>query len=289
MGSPFVFILLYPQIRLANWQGACYLLVVQGLAPMAGLASSSQELSPIMKRMWLVLTGTLMLSVIFSLGCSTKNYVRNQTTPLIDKTNELDDLTAKNTKDIRDTDARAQKGIQDVQAKAADADQKALTAGKTADDAQGLATTASNRVTSLANTVANLDNYRPVVESTVHFGFDKANLTRKAKDALDELGQDIPNAKHYIVVVDGNTDSTGPADYNYQLSQRRASAVIQYLAQKYDVPAHKIYVIGLGKDKPAASNASSSGRAQNRRVDVRLMTNTNEDQTATNAPSGGAQ
>jgi len=55
------------------------------------------------------------------------------------------------------------------------------------------------------------------------------------------------------------------------------------------VPAHKIYVIGLGKDKPAASNASSSGRAQNRRVDIRLMTNTNEDQTATNAPSGGAQ
>jgi len=243
-----------------------------------------------MNRRLLALTGVLSLSVIFSAGCSTKNYVRQQTTPLIDKTNELDDLTAKNTRDIRDVDARAQKGIQDVQAKAAEADQKALAAGKSADDAQGLANQATNRVTSLTNTVANLDNYRPLVETTVHFGFDKALLTSKAKQALDELGQDISDAKHYIIVLDGNTDSTGPADYNYQLSQRRASAVIQYLAEKYDVPAHKIYVIGLGKDKPVATNANTSGRAQNRRVDVRLMTNVAESQTAAStAPSGGAQ
>jgi len=221
--------------------------------------------------------------MVFSVGCSTKNYVRNQTAPLVNKTNELDDLTAKNSRDIRDTDARAQQGIQGVQAKAAEADQKALAAGKNADDAQGLANQATNRVTSLTNTVANLDNYRPVVETSVHFGFDKAVLTGKAKQALDELGGDITNAKHYIVVVDGNTDSTGPADYNYQLSQRRAAAVIQYLAEKYDVPAHKIYVIGLGKDKPAASNASNTGRAKNRRVDVHLMTNVIDNQTASNS------
>jgi outer membrane protein OmpA-like peptidoglycan-associated protein len=238
-----------------------------------------------MNRKLLALTGALSLSMIFSVGCSTKNYVRNQTTPLVDKTNELDDLTARNSRDIRDTDARAQQGIQGVQAKAAEADQKALVAGKNADEAQGLANQATNRVTSLTNTVANLDNYRPVVETTVHFGFDKAILTAKAKEALDELGGDIPNAKHYIVVVDGNTDSTGPADYNYQLSQRRAAAVIQYLAQKYDVPAHKIYVIGLGKDKPAATNGSNTGRAKNRRVDVHLMTNIIDNQTASNSPA----
>jgi len=238
-----------------------------------------------MNRRLLALTGVLSLSMVFSAGCTTKNYVRNQTTPLVDKTNELDDLTAKNSRDIRDTDARAQKGIQDVKAKAADADQKALAAGKSADEAQGLANQATNRVTSLTNTVANLDNYRPVVETTVHFGFDKAVLTDKARQALDELGQDISDAKHYIIVLDGNTDSTGPADYNYQLSQRRAAAVIQYLAQKYDVPAHKIYVIGLGKDKPVAPNTSNTGRAKNRRVDVRLMTNVVDNQTASNAPA----
>lgn len=231
----------------------------------------------------LAVAGALSLSMVFSVGCASKNYVRNQTTPLINKTNELDDLTAKNTRDIRDADTRAQKGIQDVQAKAADADQKALAAGKSADEAQGLANQATTRVGSLTNTVANLDNYKPVVETTVHFGFDKANLSPKAKEALDELGQDLPNAKHYIIVVDGNTDSTGAADYNYQLSQRRASAVIQYLAGKHNVPAHKIYVIGLGKDKPVASNGSTNGRAKNRRVDVRLMTNSTENQTAASA------
>lgn len=240
-----------------------------------------------MNRKFFALAAALSLSMVFSAGCSTKKYVRNQTAPLIDKSNELDDLTAKNTRDIRDADARAQKGIQDVQAKAAEADQKALIAGKSADEAQSTANQATTRVTSLANTVANLDNYRPVVETTVHFGFDKANLTAKAKEALDELGGEIPNAKHYIVVVDGNTDSTGPADYNYGLSQRRASAVIQYLAQKYDVPAHKIFVIGLGKDKPAASNANSDGRAKNRRVDIHLMTNITDSETASNTPTGG--
>ena len=125
----------------------------------------------------------------------------------------------------------------------------------------------------LANQVANLDNYRPVVETTVHFGFDKADLTKKAKDALDKLAAEIPNTKGYIIALEGNTDSTGPEDYNYQLSQRRARAVIQYLAAQHQVPAHKIYLIGLGEDKPAAKNSSTEGRAENRRVEVRLMTN----------------
>jgi hypothetical protein len=58
--------------------------------------------------------------------------------------------------------------------------------------------------------------------------------------------------------------------------------VIQYLASKYNVPAHKIYLIGLGKDKPVDSNKTSEGRAKNRRVDVRLMTNTQGD---TNQPA----
>jgi outer membrane protein OmpA-like peptidoglycan-associated protein len=119
----------------------------------------------------------------------------------------------------------------------------------------------------------------------VHFGFDKSDLTSKAKKALDQLGSEIGNTKSYIVVIDGNTDSVGPADYNYLLSQRRADSVVQYLASKYDVPAHKIYVIGLGKDKPVEKNSSAAGRAKNRRVDVRLMTNN----TATGDQAAQAQ
>ena len=225
----------------------------------------------------------IIASLPFSIGCATKKYVRNETAPTINKVNELDDLTAKNTRDLRDVDARAQQGIQSVQAAAAAADQKALSAGQAADQAQGLATQASNRADSLTGVVANLDNYRPVVETAVHFGFDKFNLTPKAKQALDELGADLPNAKHYIVVVDGNTDSVGSADYNYILSKRRADSVIQYLVSKYQIPPHKIYIIGLGKDKPVAENGNSAGRAKNRRVDVRLMTNINETPTSASA------
>jgi OOP family OmpA-OmpF porin len=215
-------------------------------------------------------------SLPFSVGCATKKYVRNETAPTINKVNELDDLTAKNTRDIRDVDSRAQQGIQLVHAAATAADQKALSAGQSADQAQNMANQASNRADSLTGVVANLDNYRPVNETAVHFGFDKFNLTSKAKQALDELGADLPNAKHYIVVVDGNTDSVGSADYNYVLSKRRADSVIAYLVTKYQIPAHKIYLIGLGKDKPMAENSNTAGRAKNRRVDVRLMTNMTE-------------
>lgn len=212
-------------------------------------------------------------SLPFTVGCATKKYVRNETTPIINNVNELDDQTAKNTRDIHNVDNRAQQGIAQVDNKAAAADQKALAAGQSADQANQNATQASNRVTSLAGTVENLDNYKQVGDTTVLFGFDKAELTRKDKQTLDDFAAQLQNQRHYIVQVEGYTDSTGPADYNYQLSQRRADAVIQYLATKYSVPAHKIFLIGLGKDNPVAQNMTSKGRAQNRRVDVLLMAN----------------
>ena len=215
----------------------------------------------------------LATSMAATVGCASKNYVRQETTPLINKTNELDDLTAKNTNAIKDVDARAQAGIQQVTAKAAEVDQKAQAAADQAGQAQTQADNAVHRVDSLQNTVANLDNYRVVTEAAVQFGFDKDNLTKASKEALDQLATNVPNAKGYIIAVEGGTDSTGDADYNYGLSQRRADAVVQYLASQHSIPAHKIYLIGLGKDKPVESNKTRDGRAKNRRVDVRLMTN----------------
>ena len=127
------------------------------------------------------LTLLLALTAVLTVGCSSKNYVKQQTTPLVNKTNELDDMTAKNTHDIKDVDARAQAGIQAVQAKAAEVDSKALAAGKQADDAQLLANNATKRVDTLQQTVVNLDNYRVVTEASVHFAFNRDILT---KDAL---------------------------------------------------------------------------------------------------------
>jgi len=227
----------------------------------------------------------LALTMAATVGCASKNYVRQQTTPLINKTNELDDMTAKNSRDIKDVDQRAQAGIQQVQAKTAEVDQKALAAGQQASQAQSMADNAVHRVDVLQNAVANLDNYHVVTEASVHFGFDKDNLTPQAKEALDQLAKDVPNAKGYIITVEGGTDSTGTSDYNYGLSERRADAVIQYLAAEHNVPAYKIYLIGLGKDKPVESNKTREGRAKNRRVDVRLMTNT----TGTSTPTQSGQ
>ncbi|MGD0212582.1 MAG: OmpA family protein [Terriglobales bacterium] len=232
-----------------------------------------------MNRTSLQLTLMLAATLVASLGCSTKNYVRQQTTPLINKTNELDDMTAQNSKSIKDVDQRAQAGIQDVQTRAAAADQKALAAGSDADKAQMAANTASQRVDSLTNTVVNLDNYRPVVETAVHFGFNKDNLTKDAREAIDQLAASVSTTKGYIITVEGATDSVGSSEYNYELSQRRADAVIQYLASEKGVPAYKIYLIGLGKDKPVESNKTADGRAKNRRVDIRLMSNTGAETT----------
>ena len=229
----------------------------------------------------------LAASIVATVGCTSKNYVKNQTTPLINKTNELDDLTAKNSRDIKDVDARAQAGIQAVNAKTAEVEQKTQTAAQSAQQAQQMADAANGRVGVLTNTVANLDNYHPVAETSVKFGFNKDVLTPKAKEALDQLGGQISSTKGYIIALEGGTDSVGSADYNYDLSQRRANSVIQYLATKYNVPAHKIYVIGLGKDKPVESNKTAAGRADNRRVDVRLMTNTTGGSTPASTPTTG--
>jgi len=229
------------------------------------------------------LTLVLAATVAASIGCTTKNYVRQQTTPLINKTNELDDMTAKNSRDLKDVDQRAQAGIQNVQAQAAAADQKALAAGSEADKAQLAANGASQRVDTLTNAVINLDNYHPVVETAVHFGFNRDNLTKEAKEAIDQLAASVASTKGYIITVEGATDSIGSAEYNYELSERRANAVIQYLAAEKEVPAYKIYLIGLGKDKPVDSNKTSDGRAKNRRVDIHLMSNTG-DTTPAQAP-----
>ena len=234
------------------------------------------------------LTLMLALAVAASIGCSTKNYVRQQTTPLINKTNELDDLTAKNSRDIKDVDQRAQAGIAAVQARAAEVDQKALAAGSSADKAQMSANSATQRVDALSNTVLNLDNYRPVADASIHFGFDKDNLTKEAKEAIDQLASSVASTKGYIITVEGGTDSVGSEEYNYDLSQRRANAVIQYLASEKSVPAYKIYLIGLGKDKPVESNKTRDGRAKNRRVDIHLMTNTGEGQPKQESPSANA-
>jgi outer membrane protein OmpA-like peptidoglycan-associated protein len=218
-----------------------------------------------------VVLGAVALFV--TAGCSTKNYVRSQTTPLVQKTNELDDATAANNRAIQSTNERAQAGIQQAQQSANTATQNAAAANQAATQAQGSAQEAVNRADSLASVVANLDNYKQIGDVSVTFGFDKAELTKADQAQLDGLGTQLSTARGYILEVTGGTDSVGNADYNYQLSQRRAEAVVQYLATKFNVPAHKFYLIGIGKDVEVATNRTAAGRAQNRRVEVQVLSN----------------
>ena len=225
------------------------------------------------------------LALAAMVGCSTKNYVRSQTAPIIQQTNDLDTKTAADHRDIVDTDQRAKTGIAGAQSAADTSDQHALAAGQSADTANQSAKEAYNRVDSLSGVVANLDNYKQISDVSVTFAFDKYVLSASDKKQLDDLAGNLGNTRGYILEVTGGTDSVGDATYNYQLSQHRADAVVNYLASKYNIPPHKFYLIGIGKDQQVASDSTAAGRAKNRRVDIKLMTNMGSDQPSSASSS----
>jgi OOP family OmpA-OmpF porin len=226
--------------------------------------------------------------IVFTVGCSSKNYVRSQTTPLIQQTNELDTKTAADHRAIVDTDERAKTGIASAQSAANTADQHALAAGQSADAANKSAQEAYNRVDSLSGVVANLDNYKQLSDVSVTFAFDKYVLTAADKAQLDDMAAKLSSTRGYILALTGGTDSVGDAAYNYQLSQRRADAVANYLQVKYNIPPHKFYLIGIGKDQQVASDSTAAGRAKNRRVEIKLMSNmSDQPTTASNAAPTG--
>ena len=230
---------------------------------------------------------TAALGVMGATGCASKNWVKSQTAPIVDHTGKLEDQTAANGRAIKETDERAQAGIKQAQTSADAAGQNAQNAGKSAQDAETAANDAVHRADSLDSVVKGLDNYKPLANVTVNFGFDKAGLTKDDKEQLDTFAGQLNTAKSYILEVTGGTDSTGSAQYNYELSNRRADAVVQYLAAKYNIPAHRFYLIGIGKDQEVAPNDTADGRKQNRRVQVQLLSNMSGDQAPAAAPGTG--
>jgi len=213
------------------------------------------------------------LALLGAAGCATKNYARNQIVPLVDHADALDSKTAANSRNLHDVDDRAQAGIGRAQGSADAASRSAQDAARAAGEADSAANLAVHRADSLESVVKGLDDYKPAGDVAVTFGFDKAVLTKEERAQLDEFADKLAATRSFILEVTGGTDSTGSAQYNYELSQRRADAVVQYLASKYGIPAHQFYLIGIGKDKEVAPNTTAEGRKQNRRVEVRLLTN----------------
>jgi len=204
-----------------------------------------------------------------------KKYVQRQLNPVRDRVNELDELTAKNTTAIKDVDSRAQQGIRAADEHASQADQHALQAGQQAQAAQQTADQAGQKLTGVEQVVTNIDQYKPATDVEIHFRPGQAVLTQKAKEALDDLAQNLGDQRGYIVQVQGFSAGRGMAAV--QNSQRMADAAVRYLVINHGIPVYRIYTLGLGNAPVQASDANAKSGVVHHttggRVEVSLLKN----------------
>jgi len=211
-----------------------------------------------------------------------KKYVQRQLSPIRNRVNELDDLTAANARQIKDVDARAQEGIRQADAKATMADQHAVDAGNRAQQANQTATQASNRLNTVEQVVGNIDQYQPTNQTEIRYRAGQTALSVKAKAALDDMTANLKDQKGYIIEVQGFSASAGQA--GVQSSQAMANSVVRYLVEKNEVPVYRIFVMGMGRATLPASEDGTASRAHGNRVEVSLMKN-NVDQLASAQPN----
>lgn len=122
--------------------------------------------------------------------------------------------------------------------------------------------------------ISALDDYVPQQSVAINFRVNSSILSPDSKMKLDEIAQQALNAKGYVIEVSGHASSDGPTDHNRRLSQRRADAVVRYLAENHRIPLRRIITpFGYGESQQIADNATRAGREQNRRVDVRVLVN----------------
>jgi outer membrane protein OmpA-like peptidoglycan-associated protein len=212
-----------------------------------------------------------------------KKYVQRQLQPIRDRTNELDDLTAENARQIKDVDGRAQEGIRQADARATQADQHATDAGNRAQQANDTATQASNRLNTVEQVVGNIDQYQPATQAEIRFRSGQTVLSRKDRQALDDMTADLKDQKGYIIEVQGF--STGAGQYGIQNSQAMANSVVRYLVEKNEIPVYRVFVMGLGNAKLPAQDGSTA-QAHGNRVEISLLKNS-VDQLASAAPPNG--
>jgi outer membrane protein OmpA-like peptidoglycan-associated protein len=211
-----------------------------------------------------------------------KKYVQRQLSPIRNRVNELDDLTAANSREIKDVDARAQEGIRQADAKATEADQHAVDAGNRAQQANQTALQASNRLNTVEQVVGNIDQYTPSNQTEIRYRAGQTALSPKAKEALDDMTANLKDQKGYLIEVQGF--STAPGRAGVQSSQAMANAVVRYLVEKNQVPVYRIYVMGMGNAKLPANDEGTASSAHGNRVEVSLLKN-NVDTLASAQPN----
>jgi outer membrane protein OmpA-like peptidoglycan-associated protein len=211
-------------------------------------------------------------------ACATKGFVREEVGVVNAK---VDTLSG--------TVEQAQERIGQNEARIGAVDQKAEAAGKAAADARsaaGEARTAADAAAANAKAVggrvdavaADVAATRKLIfevtlsEDQGNFKFGAADLPDEAKARLDQVvGQLKTDPKNIFIEIEGHTDNVGSTELNEQLGMERAEAVKRYLYEQHQVPLHKINVISYGEDKPVAPNNTRAGRAQNRRVVVKVL------------------
>ena len=220
----------------------------------------------------------LALAGVVAVGlpaCATKGFVRNRVGEVNGK---VDNLTTS----VEETQERTRKN----EAAISDADQKAQAANSAAGQAQQSANAAGSdakaanaRANEVGSKTDELDKASKRLVYTVvlsedegQFKFGKTALPDEAKAKIDEMVQKLiadPNGAYFE--IEGHTDSVGGKEINEKIGLERAEAVKRYLYEQYQIPLHKMNVVSYGMDKPVASNKTSGGRAQNRRVVIRVL------------------
>jgi peptidoglycan-associated lipoprotein len=227
----------------------------------------------------LVAASLLALTVAVAPACATKKFVRTEVGGVNQK---VDTLTGT----VEETQERTRQNAERIGV----VDQKAEAAGKaaagaqaSADQAAARATEANNRATQVGQQANQridevvASSRRLVYEVTLsedqgQFKFGRVDLPDAAKARLDELMTNAKaDPKGIFIEIEGHTDNVGGKAYNEQLGMERAEAVKRYLYEQHQVPLHKINVISYGEEKPVAPNNTRDGRAQNRRVVIRIL------------------
>ena len=208
------------------------------------------------------------LAVTGTSACATKKYVNTRVGDVDSKVSTLAGDVEKNQQRINEVDQKA--GAAGDAARAADA--RAAAAGEAAGSARSAADAVNSRVEAIDKSGRRLVYEVVLSEAKSGFKFGKVDLPDDAKAALDKVITDLQaDPKSVFFEIEGHTDSVGNPRYNEQLGMKRAEAVKRYLYETHQVPLHKINVISYGEEKPVADNKTKAGRAENRRIVVRML------------------
>ena len=201
-------------------------------------------------------------------ACATKKMVRQRVGEVNDKVDGLSKSVEENQQRTKANEGRIGEVDQHAQA----ADQHAQAANARADEAY----TAADKVNTRADEIEKKANrlvYEVVLsEDQGGFKFGQAKLPADLQAKVDELVAQLKaNPNGGYIEIEGHTDSVGAKDINYKLGLERAEAVKRYLYENQQIPLHKMNVISYGEEKPIAPNKTKAGRAQNRRVVIKVL------------------